>query len=73
MRNFPDEKLGETCGDGGTCHHQCGDRCFRRDGCSPLRISGISMEDWSYLDTQAYLSRPADLDASQHLLSEQQS
>jgi hypothetical protein len=30
------EKLGETCMDGGTCHHECKDKCFRRESCVPL-------------------------------------
>lgn len=28
------EVLGETCIDGGTCHHKCTTRCFRRECCT---------------------------------------
>lgn len=31
--------LGEHCPDGGTCHHQCGTRCFRVTACGPM--SGV--------------------------------
>jgi len=30
------EILGQSCIDGGTCHHGCEDRCFRRESCGPL-------------------------------------
>ena len=30
------EKLGETCIDGGECHHKCKEKCFRRECCSPF-------------------------------------
>ncbi|HZW25150.1 MAG TPA: hypothetical protein VFF26_06685 [Gallionella sp.] len=39
------EVLGETCIDGGKCHHACADRCFRRECCAPL--SGYS-GPWAY-------------------------
>lgn len=55
MKTFPDERLGETCGDGGVCHHGCTDRCFRREGCAPLTDSGISLEEWRYDDYPASL------------------
>ena len=47
------EKLGETCMDGGTCHHKesCTERCFRRQFCSPLTLAvdaGLTMEQWHY-------------------------
>jgi hypothetical protein len=32
----PAEVLGETCADGGKCHHACTDRCFRRECCAPF-------------------------------------
>jgi len=32
----PTEVLGETCLDGGKCHHRCKIRCFRRECCSPF-------------------------------------
>lgn len=32
----PTELLGETCLDGGKCHHRCEQRCFRRECCSPF-------------------------------------
>lgn len=32
----PTEVLGETCLDGGKCHHRCKTRCFRRECCSPF-------------------------------------
>lgn len=30
------EVLGQTCIDGGVCHHQCQSKCFRRECCSPF-------------------------------------
>lgn len=30
------EILGETCIDGGKCHHKCADQCFRRQCCEPF-------------------------------------
>lgn len=45
------EYLGETCMDGGTCHHECADRCFRRECCVPLTQAvdaGLTMEQWRY-------------------------
>lgn len=30
------EKIGDTCIDGGTCHHKCVERCYRRECCSPF-------------------------------------
>lgn len=35
-REWPEEKLGETCIDGGKCHHKCAAKCFRRQFCGPL-------------------------------------
>lgn len=47
------EKLGETCMDGGTCHHKesCTEtgRCFRRESCVPLTMAldaGLTMQQW---------------------------
>lgn len=48
------EKLGETCMDGGTCHHDCKDKCFRRECCEPLSAAikdGLTMEQWRYSAT----------------------
>ena len=45
------EHLGSTCMDGGRCHHDCKDRCFRRECCVPLTLAldaGLSMEQWRY-------------------------
>lgn len=45
------EYLGGTCMDGGTCHHECADRCFRRECCVPLTQAvdaGLTMEQWRY-------------------------
>lgn len=45
------EHLGSTCMDGGTCHHDCKDKCFRRECCVPLTLAldaGLSMEQWKY-------------------------
>jgi hypothetical protein len=42
------EVLGETCIDGGKCHHECAARCFRRECCAPLTASGLTMEQWQY-------------------------
>lgn len=45
------EHLGSTCMDGGTCHHDCKDKCFRRECCVPLTLAldaGLSMEQWRY-------------------------
>jgi hypothetical protein len=45
--------LGETCMDGGTCHHECADRCFRREGCVPLTQAvgdGLTIAQWRYPD-----------------------
>ncbi len=43
------EMLGETCIDGGKCHHKCTDRCFRRECCAPFSdYSG----PWKYEQTQ---------------------
>ena len=47
------EKLGETCMDGGTCHHDCEDKCFRRECCEPLTKAmneGLTMDQWRYQD-----------------------
>lgn len=39
------EKLGETCIDGGKCHHKCKEKCFRREHCSPfIDYQGV----WAY-------------------------
>lgn len=47
------EALGETCMDGGKCHHKenCTERCFRRECCVPLTLAmdeGLTMEQWRY-------------------------
>ena len=45
------ENLGETCTDGGKCHHDCKDKCFRRECCVPLSAAiddGLTMEQWRY-------------------------
>jgi hypothetical protein len=37
--------LGQMCPDGGTCHHNCADSCFRVGSCGPL--SGVfPNDDW---------------------------
>ena len=41
----PTEILGEQCIDGGKCHHQCENKCFRRECCEPF--SGY-VGPWSY-------------------------
>lgn len=44
------EYLGAECIDGGTCHHKCENRCFRRECCAPLSgYTGI----WAYEDKPA--------------------
>lgn len=40
------EIIGERCLDGGMCHHKCETTCFRKDGCVPLRLSGLN-DDWT--------------------------
>lgn len=42
------EIIGERCKDGGKCHHECKEVCFRRDGnhCVPLTGSRLN-DDWS--------------------------
>jgi hypothetical protein len=40
------EILGERCADGATCHHNCGQACFRKGSCLPLTLSGLN-NDWS--------------------------
>lgn len=45
------ENLGETCMDGGKCHHDCKSKCFRRECCVPLSTAmdaGLTMEQWRY-------------------------
>lgn len=32
--SLPGEVLGQTCADGGRCHHGCERRCFRRECCT---------------------------------------
>lgn len=49
------EKLGERCIDDGRCHHQCKDKCFRRECCEPL--SGYKGE-WKY--DQPPAAQPVD-------------
>lgn len=58
MEPVNSEKLGETCMDGGTCHHKesCTERCFRRQFCSPLTLAvdaGLTMDKWRYPDDPA--------------------
>ena len=36
----------KKCKDGGVCHHECIDDCFREKHCSPLSGSGLSF-DWN--------------------------
>jgi hypothetical protein len=44
------EVLGKRCIDGGKCHHDCKDKCFRRECCSPLSgYAGV----WAYSAPQA--------------------
>jgi len=43
------EKIGERCADTGTCHHKCVDKCFRKDSCVPLAISGLG-DNWQPLE-----------------------
>ena len=49
------EVLGHQCTDGGKCHHSCdkanGNRCFRKECCSPLSASTWLNEDWSLKET----------------------
>lgn len=41
------EVMGQTCIDGGKCHHHCTQRCFRRACCEPFSdYSG----PWKYPD-----------------------
>lgn len=43
------EVLGAKCADSGTCHHNCKEKCFRREGCSPLSIAQPWLnDDWSF-------------------------
>lgn len=44
------EVLGKTCADGGTCHHHCKERCFRRECCTPF--SGYA-GPWTYEEPKA--------------------
>lgn len=47
------EDIGHTCIDGGKCHHNCKDLCFRRECCSPFSdYSG----PWKYEDTQVQIA-----------------
>src|SRR5271169_2258178 len=39
-----DMEVTKTCPDGGTCHHSCGEMCWRVRTCAPLSDSG--WEDW---------------------------
>jgi len=39
------EQLGARCADGGKCHHQCTERCFRRECCAPF---SDYVGPWSY-------------------------
>jgi len=43
-----EEILGDRCIDGGTCHHDCKDLCFRRECCSPF---SDYVGPWSYQET----------------------
>lgn len=43
MTALPTIPKPRTCPDGGTCHHDCGSRCFRVDCCAPL--SGTFPDD----------------------------
>lgn len=59
--------IGETCDDGGTCHHGCKVECFRRKGCVPLSASGMT-EHWQNPPHRSHLChgcghiwRPADV------------
>ena len=53
----PAEMLGETCIDGGKCHHKCADRCFRRECCAPFSdYSG----PWKYEQTQPQVEQEPD-------------
>ena len=40
------EIIGERCKDGGVCHHECKQTCFRRLNCGALTGSGLN-PDWS--------------------------
>lgn len=43
------EKLGETCLDGGKCHHQCEHKCFRRECCGPFSDASPEVKaQWEY-------------------------
>jgi len=44
------EQLGSVCADGGTCHHQCTERCFRRECCAPF---SDYVGPWSYATAPA--------------------
>lgn len=50
------EALGQTCADGGKCHHNCDTRCFRREWCEPL--SGYT-GPWAYDATHPQATEPA--------------
>lgn len=64
----PVEKLGERCIDGGTCHHKCKDKCFRRECCSPL--SGHA-GPWAYpAPTHQPLTIPRDVVEAAQLMQD---
>jgi hypothetical protein len=46
----PDEGAVGRCPDGGTCHHECGESCFRVQSCGPL--SGVYPGDTWPVDIQ---------------------
>lgn len=63
------EKLGETCMDGGTCHHDCEDKCFRRECCEPLTKAmneGLTMEQWRYLEAAPQEDAIAEIVSASH-------
>lgn len=53
------EVLGETCIDGGTCHHACTTRCFRRECCT--HFSSYS-GPWAYPKPAAEQSAPGEVE-----------
>lgn len=40
------EVIGRQCADGGTCHHQCEKKCFRKEHCVPLSACTWLDEKW---------------------------
>lgn len=41
------EVIGVQCADTGKCHHQCKEKCFRKDGCVPLSCATWLDDKWN--------------------------